>query len=95
MPEELTVACKIGEGGFGAVLKGFWHGKAVAVKQLHERVWPPHRVAPLSVARLDLFATHLQSPLVSPPQTGLEKEEEAKYRIKKFDEFKHEAFIMR
>jgi hypothetical protein len=33
--------------------------------------------------------------LVSPPQTGLEKEEEAKYRIKKFDEFKHEAFIMR
>lgn len=43
LPEELTVACKIGEGGFGAVLKGFWHGKAVAVKQLHERVWPPHR----------------------------------------------------
>jgi hypothetical protein len=38
LPEELTVACKIGEGGFGAVLKGFWHGKAVAVKQLHERV---------------------------------------------------------
>jgi serine/threonine protein kinase len=87
LPEELTVACKIGEGGFGAVLKGFWHGKSVAVKQLHERVRTP--------SASDGRNHHRSNRLYCLLQTGLEKEEEAKYQIKKFDEFKHEAFIMR